>query len=159
MCDKFQPTILQGQRCYSLDVNKLGKKPTRQGKEYGLFLLLDPNPFAVEKNIEIATKEKQSFKVFIHTLAQYVTDGPGSYGMTALKKTTHTRSFEELPTHQRKCIVHNREYCQTQKYLDQVSRECKCIPWALVTHLNRDEVRPKSSNIQHLSELVLSVGQ
>ena len=95
--------------------------------------MLDPNPYKPNtiKNVEISRTENQTFRVYIHTLAQYSTFGPGSYGMSTLKKMTGTKSFEELPNHQKKCLVHNREECQTQKYLDQVQRECKCIPWAL----------------------------
>ena len=44
---------------------------------------------------------------------------------------TGTKSFEQLPDHQKKCLVHIREECQTQKYLDHVQKECKCIPWSL----------------------------
>ena len=127
VCDKFEPTILEGQLCYSLDVAKLKGKPTKSGKTNGLFLLLDTNPF------QLNTIEKDaSFKVFIHTLAQYTAYGPGSYGLSALKKMTGTTAFQQLPDEQKKCQDHNREECQTQRYLDQVQRECSCIPWTLL---------------------------
>ena len=135
-CDKFEPLVLEGQLCYKLDVAKLGKKPSRPGARNGLFLLLDPTPYhlaTAQKSYKGSRKEEYSFKVFVHSLAQYSTFGSGSYGMTALKKMTGAKSFEQLPDHQKKCLVHNREECQTQKYLDQVQRECKCIPWALQT--------------------------
>ena len=132
-CDRFEPTVLEGQLCFSIDVAKYREEPTKKGKAKGLFLMLDPNPYKPNtiKNVEISRTEDQTFRVYIHTLAQYSTFGPGSYGMSTLKKMTGTESFEELPDHQKKCLVHNREECQTQKYLDQVQRECKCIPWAL----------------------------
>ena len=146
VCDKFKPTILEGQLCYSLDIAKLGKKPTKSGKTNGLFLLLDPNPYqlnADEKNVEDSKTGDQSFKVFIHTLAQSSAFGPGSYGMSSLKRMTGTQSFQQLPDHQKKCLVHNREECQTQKYLDQVQRECKCIPWTLGTDRGKHQVKTK----------------
>lgn len=145
-CDKFEPRVLDGQLCYTLDVTMLAKKQTRSGKTNGLFILLDPNPYsfdAPETSREDSTTKHQSFKVFIHTLAQHTSIGPGSYGMTALKKMTHTKSFEHLPGHQKKCLVHNREECQTKTYLDQVENDCKCIPWALVTRQKRNQVRAK----------------
>ena len=37
ICDKFKPTILEGQLCYSLDIVKLGEKGTKSGKNNGLF--------------------------------------------------------------------------------------------------------------------------
>ena len=130
-CDKFEPTILEGQRCYSLDVGRLKRKPSRPGKKNGLFLLLDSTPYHLNDAQKGNKEEEYSIKVFVHSLAQYSTFGPGSYGMSALKKMTGTESFEKLPDHQKKCLVHNREECQTQKYLEQVERECECIPWVL----------------------------
>ena len=147
VCDKFEPTILEGQLCYSLDIAKLVEKGTKSGKHNGLFLLLDPNPYqlnSTEKNVGDFRAGSQSFKVFIHTLAQYTTFGPGSYGMSALKRMTGTKSFQQLPDHQKKCLVHTREKCQTQKYLEQVQRECKCIPWALQTDQGENQVKTRS---------------
>ena len=51
--------------------------------------------------------------------------------MSTLKKMTGTTNFEGLPDQQKKCLLHNREECQTQKFLDQVQKEFKCMPWAL----------------------------
>ena len=47
VCDKFHPTILEGQLCHTLDLKKhIGiEHPTKSGKPNGLFLLLDPNPY------------------------------------------------------------------------------------------------------------------
>ena len=144
VCDKFEPTILDGQLCYSLDTAKLGKKPTKSGKANGIFLLLDPNPYQLyktEKSFRLSRSQEQSFKVFIHTLAQYTTFGSGSYGMSALKKMTGTESFKKLPVKQKKCLVHNREECQTRKYLDQVQNKCKCTPWPLETQHATNQVK------------------
>ena len=133
-CGEFQATVLEGQLCYSLDVAKLIEKPSRPGKQNGLFLLLDPRPYSVngsENNRGVSRTEQESFKVSVHTLAQYTTTGPGSYGMSDLKKIVTTKSFDQLPDHQKKCHTRNREECQTEKYFDAVKRECKCLPWAL----------------------------
>ena len=128
VCDKFQPTILEGQLCYTLNSALLKKKSTKSGKSNGLFLLLDPHPYRLSERDE-STTEDQEFKVFIHTLAQYTTFGPGCSAMTMLKKMTGTSRFKQLPDHQKKCLAHNREECQTKKYLDQVQKECNCMPW------------------------------
>ena len=144
VCDKFEPTILEGQLCYSLDIAKLGVETTKSGKANGLFLLLDPNPHKIiktEKEVRESRSEEQSFKVFIHTLAQYSAFGPGSYGMSALKKMTGTKNFKHLPVKQKKCLVHNREDCQTKKYLDQLQTECNCTPWSLQTDPGRNQVK------------------
>ena len=134
VCDKFQPTILEGQLCYALDSALLKGHSTKSGKSSGLLLLLDPNPYHLNQKGKSAwgfNEDDSTFKVYIQTLAQFTAFGPGSYGMSALKKMTGTESFEQLPDHQKKCLVHNREECQTRSFLDQVQKECKCMPWAL----------------------------
>ena len=136
VCDKFQPTILEGQLCYTLDVAKLGDLKTKLGKTNGILLLLDPNPYGLKSKDENAGRTKvdeKNFKIFFHTLGQQTSFGPGSYAMTILKKMTGTTGFKQLPDHQKKCRLHNREECQTQKYLDEVQAKCECMPWALKT--------------------------
>ena len=136
VCDKFQPTILDGQVCHTLDTVKLREHPTKPGKANGLLLLIDPKPYQVKHKdgAEDFKMDGKSFKVSIHTLAQYTMFGPGSYAMSTLKKTTGTSNFKDLPDHQKKCLDHNKEECQTQKYLDRVKKECKCIPWTVQTY-------------------------
>ena len=130
-CDHFKARILDGQICHSLDVAKLVNNSSKPGIANGLFLLVDPNPYHLNTIEEKEAESRQdSFKIHIHTLAQYSALGHGSFGMTSLKRMTGTKSFEQLPEHQKKCVVHNREDCQTQKYLDKIIKECKCIPWA-----------------------------
>ena len=137
VCDKFQPNILEGQLCHTLDIAKLVDFPTKSGKFNGLRLLLDPNPYRPKQQDTNTGGPKtgdQDFKVAIHTLAQYTSFGPGAYAMSTLKKMTGTTNFKKLPAHQKKCLAHNREDCQTRKYLEQVQKDCKCIPWALRTN-------------------------
>ena len=146
ICDKFEPIILEGQLCFSLDLTKIKGKSAKSGKTNGLFLLLDPNPYQInttDEKAESSRTEEQSFKVFIHTLEPHTIFGPGSYGMSTLKKMTGTKSFEQLPDRQKKCLVHNREECQTQKYLDQIKGECNCIPWTLQTDQGNNQVETK----------------
>ena len=132
-CDQFEIIILDGQPCYSLDVSTKVKDPTKLGKNNGLLLLLDPFPYQLMEVME-GKMDGQSFKVYIHTVSQFTAYGPGTYSMTVLKKTTGTKKFLQLPDDRRKCSVHKREECQTQAYLDQIQRECKCVPWALKIH-------------------------
>lgn len=142
VCDKFQPTILEGQLCYTIDIAKIAKNAgqrTQLGKSNGLRLLLDPDPLP----LSAAGNVNRNFKVFIHTLAQYTAFGPGYYGMSSLKKMTATAGFKQLPDHQKGCLIHNREECQTQKYMEHVNGECKCTPWALKNN------QVKIKNIAH----------
>ena len=143
-CDKFEPTIFEGQLCYSLDVSKFGEKTTREGKKNGLILLLDPNPYLLNYKDKIkkvsSANDLKNFKINIRTLAQYTAYGPGLYAMSALKKMTGTKSFLQLPENQKRCQIHNREKCQTISFLDQVEKNCVCVPWSLMTNTGEQKV-------------------
>ena len=48
VCSAFQPTLLRGQLCYSLDLGEMKMrqsraKKTEQGKENGILIIVDPN--------------------------------------------------------------------------------------------------------------------
>ena len=145
VCDKFEPLSLEGQLFYSLNVSKhVQKQKSNSGKANGLVLLLDSDPFQLNianKKSDGLESEGKSFKVFIHTLAQYSTFGSGSYELSSLKRMTGTESFKELPDNQKECTVLNREECQNQKFLDAVQKNRKCIPWILQTGQSKIEVR------------------
>ena len=81
-------------------------------------------------------------------LAPFTTFGAGSFGMSALKKMTGTKSFEKLPDQQKKCSDHNRVECQTQKHLEAVHTQCNCTPWAL--HAENDEDQVSSYFYSHI---------
>ena len=145
-CDKFEPTFLEGQLCYSLNVTKFERKMTKTGKQSGLFLLLDPNPYPMKSNdgsVKAVRNDQESFKVYIHTLAENTAFGPGAYAMQALKKMTGTPSFYLLPDSQKECQVHSREKCQTEMFLKHVKTNCSCVPWALTTGNRSMEVNFK----------------
>ena len=142
-CDEFQLTILEGQLCYSLDVKKLKKKATEKGKRGGLFLLLDQNPYPTMSTygrVKAARNDQESFKVYIHTLAEYTALGPGAYAMHTLKKMTGKTSFYQMRDSQKECQVHSREKCQTEMFLKHVKTNCSCVPWALTTENSYLEV-------------------
>ena len=131
VCDKFEPTILEGQLCYSINIARIEKRQTEAGKTKGLFLLLDPSPYQIqddERGVDAEGNKPQTFKVYIHTLAPFTTYGPGAFAMSTLKSMIGTKSFEELPNNQKKCAVHNREECQTEKLFSQIKANCSCVP-------------------------------
>ena len=155
VCNKFEPTILEGQLCYSINVSKLEKRPTKAGKTKGLFLLLDPSPYQIEddeRSVGDERKKKESFKVYIHTLAPFTAFGPGAFAMSTLKSLTGTMSFKELPDKQKKCSVHNREECQTDKFFRQVKANCGCVPWSIaLTDKSKAQVSSISFSIIFIS--------
>ena len=142
-CDKFVTTTLEGQLCYSLNVTKFERKATITGKTSGLFLLLDPNPYPIqstEGRVKSARNNQESFKVYIHTLAEHAAFGAGAYAMHTLKRMTGKPNFYQLPDSQKECQVHSRENCQTEMFLSQVRRNCSCVPWALTTEKGKIKV-------------------
>ena len=123
-CDQFQPTVLEGQMCYSLDLSKTGmNESSKAGKNNGLELVLDPN---------IPGDGGQSAaRIFLHTLFPFTDYRNGSYAMSSLKKMTATKGFLGMSETNKKCQVENFEDCKTMKYLEKIQKECHCIQWAL----------------------------
>ena len=155
VCDKFEPTMLDGQLCYSLDVAKLTKRLTKEGKDGGLFLLIDPNPEQFNFGGTHEEKGSQPFAFYINTLKQYTASEGGAYAMRNLKRMTATESFELLPDSQKACQVHNMVECQTKEFLDQVKRECNCIPWSLMANDTALCVKPfRNLEIKNLQKMM-----
>ena len=140
-CDKFEPTILEGQLCYTLDVAKYTGKTTKRGKTNGLLLLLDPKPYPMKStDVKVERNDQESFKLYIHTLAENTAFGPGAYAMHNLKRMTGKPSFYQMRDSQKECQVHSREKCQTGVFLSQMRDNCSCVPWALTTEKSNSEV-------------------
>ena len=141
LCSSFLPTILEGQLCYKLTLNK----KSGQGKGNELMLLLDYNEdrslqtsskqsrsSAVESSKEslnfdtaFASIQGVSAKVHINTLSPFIGFGGGVYKMTVVKRMTAKEDFLKMPLQDRNCEVESYEYCRSKKLLE----ECKCVPW------------------------------
>ena len=120
-CDKFQPTVLEGQMCYSLQ----GAGKAKAGKRNGLLLVLDSDKVAVGK------KDTNLARVYLHSLSPFTDYRNGSYAMSALKKMTGTEGFLRLPYSAKKCQVETFEDCNRRKYVERVRTHCHCTLWAL----------------------------
>ena len=143
LCSSFVPTILEGQRCYKLELKELSGK----GKRNELMLLLDYNEDRslqtsskteeVEKsqfswkimNFDTAVEGLQSVsaKVQINTLSPFVHFGGGIFSMTVVKKMTTKEDFFKLPLKERGCEADLYEDCRTASLV----KECNCVPWEL----------------------------
>ena len=119
-CDKFYPTVLEGQMCYSLDLHAIDNvnKPG-SGKSKGLLMVLDSN------------QENKLARIHLHTLSPFTSNRSGSYAMSSLKKMTGSDGFLKMPDVDKKCNVEHFEECNTKKYLEQIRNRCKCVLWAL----------------------------
>ena len=140
LCSSFLPTILGGQLCYQLTLNKTS---SGQGKRNELMMLLDYNEDRslqslsardeVDKSsrstldFDIAVESIQGVdaKIQISTLSPYIGFGGGIYKMTAVKKMIATEDFLNMPLEDRKCEVELYEDCRTRKLVE----ECNCVPW------------------------------
>ena len=141
LCSCFLPTILEGQLCYKLTLNKT----SGQGKRNELMLLLDYNEDRTlqtsSSNLEIVKIANEtlnfdtavesiqgvSAKVHINTLSPYTGFGAGIYRMTVVKKITAKDDFLGMPLAGRHCEVEDYEDCRTRKLLE----ECTCAPWEM----------------------------
>ena len=135
---------------------------TEAGKSKGLFLLVDPSPYQMqsdERSVKDERNKQQTFKVYIHTLAPFTVYGPGAFAMSTLKSMTGTESFKELPDKQKKCTVHNRVECQTEKFFSHVKANCSCVPWSLImTDKNKAQVTSFLESLflsRHMSSVAL----
>ena len=143
-CSHFEQTILDGQLCYSIDVNKVAKTNSGAGRGKGLLLVIDPmNPERKDKyitrisndhmittlNVEQTNTDTQGIKIFINTLEKFETFKFGSFAMQSLKKMTGTEGY--LENKDKDCSVETFEHCQARRYLEEVEKNCGCVPWSL----------------------------
>ena len=145
-CSHFEPSIIDGQLCYSVDVNKAYGTKSGAGKGSGLLLVIDPvNPEHKEKyekqenidhmittlNIERTNTDTQGLRIYLNTLEIFETFNVGSLAMQSLKKMTGTGSF--LENENKDCSLETFEDCQARRYLEEVENQCGCFPWLLST--------------------------
>ena len=148
-CSKFQPTVLEGQLCYSLNLSKIQTEKSSTGKRAGLVLVLDQGIennenlqnkiFLDNRRIPLDLEESEegdgTARIYLSTLSSFTDHRAGSYGMSALKKITGTKRFMEQTDDIKMCQVQSFEECQTEKYLENVQKKCGCVPWALTSAL------------------------
>ena len=134
-CDSFEPSLINGKTCYSLK-NQLKRKP-KQGKKYGLVLMIDPGKTMDNQNDD---EESSLFELYIHTLSGFSGFSAGSHAMDSLKQMTGTPGFMSLPDHQKQCQVELFEDCQRSKFFGQLQEKCGCIPWAMAISKGSEQV-------------------
>lgn len=127
-CDIFQPVVFDGRLCYSLGKEIAGR--TKEGKENGLLLMINPKTMKNTKSIH-NDMESSSFKIYLHTLSGFSGHKSGSFALNSLKLMTGTSGFMDLPDDQKRCEVHLREDCKTREFVKDIEQKCGCIPWAI----------------------------
>ena len=147
LCFSFLTTILEGQLCYKLSLNRTSDK----GKKNELMILLDYNEdrslkmksYRIEQALSnfinrashrtlnfgtaVESVQGSSAKIQINTLSPYVGFGGGSYQMSVVKRMTAKEDFLEMSLKDRNCEVEMYEDCRTRKLLEH----CNCVPWEI----------------------------
>ena len=136
ICSSFQPTILEGQLCYKMQLNGT----SGVGKKNQLMLLIDynehlsmhpslnrsepvlnPTSLNMEKKGE---EEGTRAKVQVNTLSPIIGFGGGSFVLTNVKRMTASDDFLKMSLDERGCEVELYEDCRTQNLI----QECGCVP-------------------------------
>ena len=142
VCNSFQPVLLEGQLCYSLNFTLLGAYTSNSGKKGGLVILVDQgakdDDYTEEETLSVKSlsledsgNSESSVRIYLNTLASFTDSRAGSYALTSLKKMTATAGFLKQADDQKKCKTETLEDCQARKYVEQVQEKCGCVPWAL----------------------------
>ena len=127
-CDKFKPTEMEGQLCYSLDVNNITRTKSKAGRAMGLTLLLDRINLRSLKN---ENSVDHSFRIFLDTLDGFSDMNDGSYRMINVKKMVGTDSFMEMSDEDKDCQDETLQDCSARFFMEGIEQSCACVPWAL----------------------------
>ena len=147
VCDKFKPTILNGEVCFSLQAEPMIK--AEGGLKGGIVLFLDYN---TERSTEVRNIEQEdtaafsytesddmtSAQIYIPTLSPYTGYGSGSYIMTSLKQMTGTPAFLNLPpmSQNKQCDTVKYEECMLDLLLKTGKRYLGCVPFGWTSAIN-----------------------
>ena len=90
-----------------------------------------------ERSLDLRTTtfEDNSARIYLSTLSSFTDHRAGSYALTALKKITGTENFLKQPNAVKKCITGTYEECQATTYIENVLKQCGCVPWVLTSAL------------------------
>ena len=152
ICNKFKPTILDGQLCYAIDMKDILKeKVTRPGRGFGLMLAIEQKAKNVEQaSHSFATSLKQgrlytkidipdfSSSIHLNNLVKYTDSRAGLYKMSVLKKMTGTEGFLGLADATKGCHIEDQTECERKKYVEEVQKRCGCLPWSLAPALSSE---------------------
>ena len=177
VCSKFKPAVLTGQLCYSLDLKGvMGIKKTKTGPNFGLLMVLDTgktdNKAKTEPgrnqgneifslDLQPLSAASSSAKIYLNTLERFTDYRAGTYALSVLKKMTGTQSSMKLAD--KPCQLELSEDCEKKRYIEEVQKQCGCVPWALSSAITLQvapvvpQVFPSSpgSNLLHTKLLCL----
>ena len=149
ICNKFKPTILDGQLCYAIDMKDILKeKVTRPGRGFGLMLAIEQKAKSAKDTSQNFATSLQSGRLYtkidipdfsssihLNNLVKYTDSRPGLYKMSVLKKMTGTEGFLGLADATKGCHIEDQTECERKKYVEEVQKRCGCLPWSLAPAL------------------------
>ena len=140
-CDQFKSSVLNGELCFSLKLDRDRHGESANGKSYGLLLVLDPGKDVGEDQAQVLENTKDNEKLYARvsfdTLSHFSEMRNGSYAITALKQVTASESFMKLSDEERGCQKETKDECEARNFLIEIQEKCDCIPWDL-THEETD---------------------
>ena len=144
-CDQFKPSVLNGELCFSLKLDRDRHGESANGKWNGLLLVIDPNTAVSEKQADALehTKDNEEendrffARISLDTLSHFSETRNGSYAITALKQVTASESFMKLSDEERGCQEETKDECEARNFLIEIQQKCNCIMWDL-THEETD---------------------
>ena len=148
-CNKFEPTILDGEVCYALDIKTAipsAKGKTQPGKGKSIFLAINMGmgtdlagqtmksevEYTNTSNFETGEVIREgTVTINLGTLLRFTDSRPGLYEMTSLKQMTGTSSFLGLSDEKKKCQIEMQQSCYNREYVENIQHHCGCTPWHL----------------------------
>ena len=133
VCTAFKPTLFEGRKCYSLDVNDILSKENigiNHGKSNGLSLLIDTNKDRHFGSFE--RKKKEEAVVYIDTLEPLQVIGGGNIALTDIKNVQGDEAYYAYAAKEKVC--QNKEEpkdCDEREFLETLQKICKCMPFEL----------------------------
>ena len=150
-CDKFQPSILDGQLCYSLNLSSVASS-SKRGVRNSVAIVLD-QPDSLKLNF--ADKTVATFHLDI--LGGFSDERPGKYYMSNLKKMTGTGAFMSLSDSQKGCQPLSYEECKMETIFAALKKKCRCIPLSLAKFVKVSRPKTIKKSIYFLPSIFLSV--
>ena len=159
VCTGFKPKVLEGNLCYSLDLNNVGDDIVfGNEKDYALTLYIDSNQ---ERNLgglnksllQLDQELQDSGRRFmfgnkrgsglklgeatlhIDSFYPYTSNGGGPYEMSSVKQIQTSSDFHTIGQDKMLCqLEETRRECSDRMLLTGAIDSCGCVPWHLVQH-------------------------
>ena len=148
VCLASEPIILHGQICYKLLMDNIEVSP-KPG--HSLQLFLDTEPATPDAHFELSGEDDHHgdmiedgdhidlgvhADIYIPTLSKLRAEAVGTFSLSDIKQMTGSEKFLEKKDFAKGCSEVDFEECQSQKFLENVQKDCNCVPWQLSTVLD-----------------------